>query len=112
MSSAGTSPCWSALQNWRRWGRCRTLLACLYWLVRLDASQIEQRYGSPILLPSRPELLVLLAVGRAASAAPSGRHPGLDALALHDELKQEFCRVARAWTADHPEPKHPRAIAG
>jgi hypothetical protein len=65
------------------------LLACLYWLVRLDASQIEQRYGSPILLPSRPELLVLLAVGRAASAAPSGRHPGLDALALHGEIKEE-----------------------
>jgi hypothetical protein len=40
------------------------------------------------------------------------RHPELDALALHDEIKQEFCRVARAWTADHPEPKHPRAIAG
>jgi hypothetical protein len=59
--------------------------------MRLDASQIEQRYGSPILLPSRPELLVLLAVGRAASAAPSGRHPELDALALHDEIKQEFC---------------------
>jgi 2-polyprenyl-6-methoxyphenol hydroxylase-like FAD-dependent oxidoreductase len=31
------------------------------WLVRLDASQIERRYGSPILLPSRPELLALLA---------------------------------------------------
>jgi hypothetical protein len=88
------------------------LLACLYWLVRLDASQIEQRYGSPILLLSRPELLVLLAVGRAASAAPSGRHPELDALALHDEIIEEFRRVARAWTADHPEPEHPRAVAG
>jgi hypothetical protein len=89
MSSAGTSPCWSALQNWRRWGRCRTLLACLYWLVRLDASQIEQRYGSPILLPSRPELLVLLAVGRAAAAAPTGRPPRRGALALHGEIKEE-----------------------
>jgi hypothetical protein len=48
------------------------LLACLCWLVRLDASQIERRYGSSILLPCRPELLVLLAAGPAASAAPSG----------------------------------------
>jgi hypothetical protein len=40
------------------------------------------------------------------------RHPELDALALHDEIKEEFCRAARAWTADHPEPERPRAIAG
>jgi hypothetical protein len=40
------------------------------------------------------------------------RHPELDALALHHEIKEEFGRVAKAWTADHPEPKRPRAIAG
>jgi hypothetical protein len=40
------------------------------------------------------------------------RHPELDALALHDEIKEEFCRAARVWTADHPEPERPRAIAG
>jgi hypothetical protein len=38
------------------------------------------------------------------------RHPELDALALHDELKQEFCRAANAWTANHPEPEHPHAL--
>ena len=38
------------------------------------------------------------------------RHPELDALVLHDEIKEEFPRVARAWTADHPEPEHPRAV--
>jgi hypothetical protein len=40
------------------------------------------------------------------------RHPELDALALHHEIKEEFGRVAKAWTADHPEPERPRAIAG
>jgi hypothetical protein len=40
------------------------------------------------------------------------RHPELDALALHDEIKEEFCRAARVRTADHPEPERPRAIAG
>jgi hypothetical protein len=40
------------------------------------------------------------------------RHPELDALALHGELKEEFCRAARVWTADRPEPEPPRAIAG
>jgi hypothetical protein len=40
------------------------------------------------------------------------RHPELDALALHSEIMEEFRRVARAWTADHPEPERPRAIAG
>jgi hypothetical protein len=40
------------------------------------------------------------------------RHPELDALALHGEIMEEFRRVARAWTADHPEPERPRAIAG
>jgi hypothetical protein len=39
------------------------------------------------------------------------RHPELDALALHDEIGDEFRRVAGAWTADHPEPEHLRAIA-
>jgi hypothetical protein len=39
------------------------------------------------------------------------RHPELDALALHDEIKEEFRRVARVWTADRPEPEHRRAIA-
>jgi hypothetical protein len=38
------------------------------------------------------------------------RH-GLD-LSLHDEFMEEFRRAAKAWTADHPEPEHPRAIAG
>ena len=38
------------------------------------------------------------------------RHPELDALALHDEIKEEFGRAARAWTADHPEPGHSRAL--
>ena len=40
------------------------------------------------------------------------RHPELDALALHGEIMEEFRRVARAWTADHPEPERPRAITG
>ena len=40
------------------------------------------------------------------------RHPELDALTLHDEIMEEFRRVARAWTADRPEPERPRAIAG
>ncbi len=40
------------------------------------------------------------------------RHPELDALVLHDEIKEEFCRAARAWTTDHPVAGHPRAIAG
>jgi hypothetical protein len=40
------------------------------------------------------------------------RHPELDALTLHDEITEEFRRVARAWTADHPMPKRQRAIAG
>ena len=40
------------------------------------------------------------------------RHPELDALVLHDEIKEEFGRAAKAWTADHPEPERPRAIAG
>ena len=38
------------------------------------------------------------------------RH-GLD-LSLHDDFMEEFRRTARAWTADHPEPERPRAIAG
>jgi hypothetical protein len=37
------------------------------------------------------------------------RHPELDALGLHNEINEEFSRAARAWTADHPEPEHPRA---
>ena len=41
------------------------------WLVRLDASQIERRYGSPILLPSRPELLALLAARVPAGSVAS-----------------------------------------
>jgi hypothetical protein len=40
------------------------------------------------------------------------RHPELDALALHDEIMEEFRRAAKVWTADHPEPERPRAIAG
>ena len=36
---------------------------------------------------------------------------GLD-LSLYDDFMEEFRRTARAWTADHPEPEHPRAIAG
>jgi hypothetical protein len=40
------------------------------------------------------------------------RHPEVDALALHGEIKEEFSRVVKAWTADHPEPERPRAIAG
>jgi len=40
------------------------------------------------------------------------RHRELDALALHDEIKEEFGRAAKAWTANHPEPERPRAIAG
>ena len=40
------------------------------------------------------------------------RHRELDALALHEEIKEEFCRAARVWTADHPDPERPRAIAG
>ena len=40
------------------------------------------------------------------------RHPEVDALALHDEIKEEFRRVVRAWTTDHPEPERPRVIAG
>jgi hypothetical protein len=36
---------------------------------------------------------------------------GLD-LNLHDDFMEEFRRTARAWTADHPDPEHPRAIAG
>jgi hypothetical protein len=39
------------------------------------------------------------------------RHPELDALGLHDEIKEEFRQVVRAWTADRPEPEHLRAIA-
>jgi hypothetical protein len=38
------------------------------------------------------------------------RH-GLD-LSLHDDFMEEFRRAAKAWTADHPEPEHSRAIAG
>jgi hypothetical protein len=38
------------------------------------------------------------------------RHPEFDALTLHSEIKEEFSRAARAWTADHPEPEHPRAL--
>jgi hypothetical protein len=38
------------------------------------------------------------------------RH-GLD-LSLHDDFMEEFRRAAKAWTADHPEPERPRAIAG
>jgi hypothetical protein len=40
------------------------------------------------------------------------RHPELDAVVLYDEFVEEFRQVARVWTADHPEPEHPRAIAG
>jgi hypothetical protein len=39
------------------------------------------------------------------------RHPELDTLTLHGEIKEEFSRTARAWAADHPEPGHPLAIA-
>jgi hypothetical protein len=38
------------------------------------------------------------------------RHPELDALVLRQEIKEEFQQAARAWTADHPEPEHPRAV--
>jgi hypothetical protein len=34
---------------------------------------------------------------------------GLD-LSLYDDFMEEFRRTARAWTADHPEPEHPRAL--
>jgi hypothetical protein len=40
------------------------------------------------------------------------RHPEVDALALHDEIKEEFRRVVKAWTADYPARERPRAIAG
>jgi len=40
------------------------------------------------------------------------RHRELDAHALYDEFMEEFRRAAKAWTADHPEPERPRAIAG
>jgi len=36
---------------------------------------------------------------------------GLD-LTLHEEFMEEFRRAAKAWTDDHPEPEHPRAITG
>jgi hypothetical protein len=36
---------------------------------------------------------------------------GLD-LSLAEDFMEEFRRTARAWTADHPEPERPRAIAG
>jgi hypothetical protein len=39
------------------------------------------------------------------------RHPELDTVALHDEIMEEFRRTAKAWTADHPQPEHPRALA-
>jgi hypothetical protein len=38
------------------------------------------------------------------------RHRELDAVVLYDEFVEEFQRVARVWTADHPEPERPRAI--
>ncbi len=38
-------------------------------------------------------------------------HPELDALVLHGVIKEEFRRVARTFSADHPEPGHPLAIA-
>jgi hypothetical protein len=40
------------------------------------------------------------------------RHSELDAVAMYDEFVEEFRQVARAWTADHPEPERSRAIAG
>jgi hypothetical protein len=36
---------------------------------------------------------------------------GLD-LSLHDEFMEEFRRTAKAWTDDHPEPEHSRAVTG
>ena len=31
-------------------------------------------------------------------------------LSLYDEFMEEFRRMAKVWTADHPEPEHPRAV--
>src|SRR2546430_3886475 len=31
-------------------------------------------------------------------------------LSLYDEFMEEFRRMAKGWTADHPEPEHPRAV--
>src|SRR5262249_30250690 len=42
------------------------------WLVRWDALLMEQRYGSPILLPARPELQGLLAARVPADAVRLG----------------------------------------
>jgi hypothetical protein len=36
---------------------------------------------------------------------------GLD-LSLHEDFMEEFRRTAKAWTDDHPEPEHARAITG
>jgi hypothetical protein len=54
-------------------------------------------------------------VGTALSVAVTSvllRRPDLDALALHDEINEEFRRAAKVWTADHPAPERSRAIAG
>jgi hypothetical protein len=40
------------------------------------------------------------------------RHRELDAVAMYDEFVAEFRRAAKAWTSDHPEPEHARAITG
>ena len=53
--------------------------------MRLNASQIEQRYGSPFLLPSRPEPLVLLAAR------------GLSLMATADSMRR-----GRLWRAGSP----------
>jgi hypothetical protein len=40
------------------------------------------------------------------------RRPEIDTIAVHDEIKEEFRRTAKALTDDHPEPEHSRAITG
>jgi hypothetical protein len=53
--------------------------------------------------------LVMMALTTAVTSVLLRR--GLD-LTLHEEFMEEFRRMAKAWTDDHPDPEHPRAIAG
>jgi hypothetical protein len=53
--------------------------------------------------------LVMMALTTAVTSVLLRR--GLD-LTLHEEFMEEFRRAAKAWTADHPEPERPPAIAG
>jgi hypothetical protein len=53
--------------------------------------------------------LVMMALTTAVTNVLMRR--GLD-LSLHEDFIEEFRRTAKAWTDDHPEPEHPRAITG